>query len=94
MFFQKINPNVEAKLSYLVKFVQESIEEDTPSGKATFTMIEVKAVRSFKYSVIELTKLFFIAKFFKCLRFLVILIISQIIALNCKSGCGTVPLDK
>lgn len=41
LFFQKINPNVEAKLSYLVKFVQESIEEDIPSGKATFTMIEV-----------------------------------------------------
>ncbi|XP_029200277.2 non-homologous end-joining factor 1-like isoform X1 [Acropora millepora] len=37
---KKINPNVEAKLSYLVKFVQESIEEDIPSGKATFTMVE------------------------------------------------------
>lgn len=52
LFLQKLNPNVEAKLSYLMKFVQESIEEDEPSAKKTFTMIEVR-LWSFKYSVRE-----------------------------------------
>ena len=33
---------MEAKLSYLVKFVKESIEEDKHSGEATFAMTEVR----------------------------------------------------
>ena len=33
---------MEAKLSYLVKFVKKSIEEDKHSGEATFTMTEVR----------------------------------------------------
>ncbi|XP_068740229.1 non-homologous end-joining factor 1-like [Montipora capricornis] len=37
---KELNPNVEAKLSYLVKFVKKSIEEDKHSGEATFTMTE------------------------------------------------------
>lgn len=72
-----------------MKFVQESIEEDKPSGKATFTMIEVRLLGPSSNGT---KNNFFIDKFVKCLRFLVILIVSQIIAL--KSGCGAVSLDK
>lgn len=38
---QELNPNVEAKLLYLLKFVQKSIEENKGKEATTFTMNEV-----------------------------------------------------
>lgn len=37
---QELNPNVEAKLSYLLKFVQKSVEENK-EGETTFKVKEV-----------------------------------------------------
>lgn len=40
-FQQELNPNVEAKLSYLLKFVQKSVEEYNQKEEPTFTINEV-----------------------------------------------------
>ncbi|XP_078377948.1 non-homologous end-joining factor 1-like [Oculina patagonica] len=37
---KELNPNVEAKLSYLLKFVQKSVEECNQKGEPTFTINE------------------------------------------------------
>ena len=43
MFFsqQELNPNVEAKLSYLLKFVQKSVEECDQKEEPTLTINQV-----------------------------------------------------
>ena len=41
---QELNPNVEAKLSYLLKFVQKSIEEDKQKEETKFTLNEVSSL--------------------------------------------------
>lgn len=40
-FQQELNPNVEAKLSYLLKFVQKSVEGCNQKEEPTFTINEV-----------------------------------------------------
>ena len=41
-FQQELNPNVEAKLSYLLKFVQKSVEGCNQKEEPTFTINEVR----------------------------------------------------
>ena len=38
---QELNPNVEAKLSYLLKFVQKTVEDCDQKEEPTFTISEV-----------------------------------------------------
>ena len=40
-YYQELNPNVEAKLSYLLKFVQKSVVEEKQRGETKFTINEV-----------------------------------------------------
>ncbi|KAJ7371298.1 Non-ous end-joining factor 1 [Desmophyllum pertusum] len=53
---KELNPNVEAKLSYLLKFVQKSIEENNKKEEPTFTINE-EAISDDKLIVKMKTKL-------------------------------------